>query len=75
MRENGEWGSASEITALSYVLHCPIAVYTTGVQTMRLLARYGEEEAGQELSILYSGSHYMALQETQGPESVPVSKL
>ena len=70
MREDGEWGSAAEILALTQVLNRPILVYQRvystrqGVQ-MKELEKYGselEEQPKSPLSVLYvMAKHYMAL--------------
>ena len=64
LRQNGQWGSAAEILALSQVLHCPIAVYhrPLGSDAPEEMDTYGREEAGRSVPILYlHGSHYTAL--------------
>jgi hypothetical protein len=65
LRQDGQWGGAAEILALSKQLRCPIAVYTRGARRGALdeLDVYGREErGGVTVPILYlHGQHYTAL--------------
>jgi hypothetical protein len=72
----GQWGSAAEIWALTKVLARPIVVYQplgTPPQASKgniyiELAKYGKEEIGAPVPILYvNGNHYRSLLQTPLP--------